>query len=91
MDADDAIKQEIRLWTLEMLVVNLLTSTILATGQPAKLMKDVRTQLTESARQRTFPSFDPAMSDYLSGELEAAFDRLLAIAEAQLPQLLKAS
>jgi hypothetical protein len=75
---EQAIKAEIRLWALEC-VVSQLWATIyqMAGGDPLAHFEKRRKALLESARRQTFPNLDPAMSDLVSAELEAAVDALL--------------
>jgi hypothetical protein len=72
---EDDLKAEVRLYALETLVC-LLYATLFANDPP--LLARLREKALERSRGQTFPSLDPAMSDFVSAELEAAIDGLLA-------------
>jgi hypothetical protein len=86
---EDAIKAEMRLWALEVLVCNLFAVSLIATGRPGALFSQVRQQILQGAKLKTFSGVDPALSDLLSAELETAVDRLLEMASAQIPAHLR--
>lgn len=82
MSAEDDIKAECRLYAVEWLASLLLAAQFRETGGAGpSLLEETRQQALESARLKTFPSVDPAMSDLISAELELAVDRLLGMAK----------
>jgi hypothetical protein len=81
---EDQIKTEMRFWALEIIVCNLLAIQCLQHPTPLELLKMLREQSLMGARLRTFPGFDPAMSDLLSAELEAAIGHLMGMAHEQI-------
>jgi hypothetical protein len=87
MDDEQAIKLEMRLWALEVLVCNILAVIASSDSDPNELMKKTREQMISGAQQHTFPEVDPAMSDLLSAELEAAITRLMDMANSQIGML----
>jgi hypothetical protein len=83
---ENAIKPEMRLWALELLVCNLYA--IMAVSSPG-LMKRTFDQMIAGARVRGFEGYDPAMSDLLSAELESALARMMDMANSQMPAHLR--
>jgi hypothetical protein len=85
MSVEDDIKAECRLYAVEWAVSLLFAAHFRQHGSAGPLLlEEARQQALESARHQTFPSFDPAMSDLLSAELESAVDRILGMAKAFL-------
>jgi hypothetical protein len=78
------VKREMRLWALEVLVTNVFAMLCALDPDPEELAAKIRQQMLEGARQRGFPGYDPAQSDLLSAEFEAALSRLLAMAYEQI-------
>ena len=80
------IKADMRLFVLESLVALLWASTHRADlgSDPVYLVADLKKRLTDRARNQTFAGVDPALSDLLSAELEAAIDRAMAMQEGWL-------
>jgi hypothetical protein len=89
---EDAIKLEMRLYALECLASSDFAGFCLqsAPNAPLKFLEMIGNQLIEVAGRRTFPRADPAMSDLLSAELEAAITRLVAMVGEQINLVLKA-
>ena len=83
MDDEQAIKSEMRLWALEVLVTNLLAMVCTLDRDPGALLNQIRERMIEGAKSRTFPGYDAAMSDLLSAELESAVARLMDMGSAQ--------
>jgi hypothetical protein len=79
-----AIKAEMRLWALEVLVSNMFATICISTSDPQNLLARTRQQMIEGARQWTFPGFDAVQSDLLSAELEAAVTRLMDMVGEQI-------
>jgi len=89
---EDEIKRETRLLALEILAVNLLATDVLLTpkSDPSALAAKIRERMIAAAG-KPFPEVDdPAMSDLLSAELEAAVDRLMEMATDQINLVLEA-
>ena len=84
MDDEQAIRAEMRLWALEVLVTNLLAMVCTLDRDPAALLNQIRERMIEGAKSRTFPGYDAAMSDLLSAELESAVARLMDMGTAQI-------
>jgi hypothetical protein len=78
------IKREMRLWSIEVLVANLLAMLCELDPTPVDLFVKIRDQMIEGARKQAFPDLDPAESDVLSGELEAAVSRLVEMAGTKI-------
>ena len=82
MSAEDEIRTECRLYAIEWAIGLMLAAQFQQMGASGPVMlEQARQQALAGARRKTFSSFDPAMSDLLSAELEAAIDRLLTIAK----------
>lgn len=79
MATEQQIKEEVRLYAVEWMVCQLASVLLTATGQGNVILSQMRQQAIAGARGKTFQSVDPAMSDLLSAELEAAVDRLLGM------------
>jgi hypothetical protein len=88
---EDAVRTEMRLYAIEIFVSNLFALSCLSSAPlaPLELCKKATDQMIGGARQRTFPQFDPAMSDFLSGELEAAVTHLASMAGSQISAALE--
>jgi hypothetical protein len=88
---EQSINAEMRLFALEGLVSSLLAVYCLqlAPSDPLSVLERVRQQLERAAQKRTFPQVDPAMSDLLSSELEAAASRLLTMARNQIRTMIE--
>jgi hypothetical protein len=78
------VKSEMRLWALETLVANAFAMLCALDPQPDDFVTGIRQQMIEAARKQGFPGFDPAESDVLSAEFEAALSRLLEMVATQM-------
>jgi hypothetical protein len=79
------IETECRLYALEWYVCLLHAANYVQMGEAGPAMlEQARQQAIRGVRQKTFPAFDPAMSDLLSAELETAVDRLLGMTKELL-------
>jgi hypothetical protein len=89
---EESVKIEMRLYALEGIVSSLLTAYCLQAAplEPLKAFEKAADQMKEAAKKPTFPKADPAMSDLLSAESEAALTRLLAIVHEQITAIPKA-
>jgi hypothetical protein len=88
-----AIKIEMRLAVLELMVSSLLTAYCVQVNDddPSAALKTLTKTTTEGARKLTFPHLnDPALSDLYSAELEGALTRLTDQATYQISVILKA-
>ena len=73
VEDERAIKTEMRLWALEVLVCDVVAVILASDSAPQELLERTRRQMIEGARRRTFDGLDAAQSDLFSAELEAAF------------------
>jgi hypothetical protein len=80
----EAIRAEIRLWTLEAFVCELFSLWCSRQEAPGATFVKLRDRMKIAARERTFGEVHPAMSDHLSAELESAVERLTDIGRRQL-------
>ncbi len=89
---EKTIKAEMRLYAMETFVASLLLALCLqnAPDDPLAAFEKIRAQMTKGLRRQTFPDVDPAMSDLLSAELEAAATRLAAMVSEQINVVVKA-
>jgi hypothetical protein len=71
---EDAIKTEMRLWALEVLVCNLIAIVCLSDPAPAELLSRTREKIVAGARTRTFSGVDAAISDLYVEAAVARFD-----------------
>ncbi len=78
------IKREMRLWALEILVANLLAMLCELDPTPMDLFVKIRAQMIESSKKQAFSDLEPAESDFLSAEFEAAVSRLMEMAGTQI-------
>lgn len=78
-----AVKAEWRLYAVEWAVSQLWATFLRLHGVGPELLDQIRQQAIASARAKTFQNLDPAMSDLMSAELEAAIDRILQMISAQ--------
>lgn len=85
----EAIKNEMRLHALEILTVTNFSIACLETASPLMMAGEVHGRMQLAARKSKFPGDDPAMSDLLSAELEAAVSRLVAMGSEQIKLALK--
>lgn len=84
---EQKIKLETRLYIIELFIANQLAITALHADCPAdQLLGGIRQQMLEGARNMTFPSYHPAMSDMIAGELETACEKILDMASDQISQ-----
>ena len=88
---EEFIKAEVRLYVIEVFVANFfaLTCAQLEPTAPAGLFGEIQKQMLTGARSLTFPDVDPAMSDMLSAEIEAAVSRLGAMVSEQISRGLR--
>jgi|GEM_PF-6214246 len=77
MADEEQIKAEARLWALEALTTLFFAAQHKATGDAEDSLKIFSRMVHEKAARQTFPTLDPAHSDNLSAEFEAAMARLL--------------
>jgi hypothetical protein len=80
----EAIKAEVRIWTLEAFVCELFSLWGSQQEAPGAIYVNLRRRMKKAARERTFGESDPAISDHLSAELESAVERLTDIGRRQL-------
>jgi hypothetical protein len=86
------IRAEARLYALECVVCQTLALIHLqiAAADPLSVLEQQRQQAIHGARQKAFPELnDPALSDLMSAELEAAVDRLADMEKALLEGVLR--
>jgi hypothetical protein len=87
---EDALKLEMRLYAVELFVVNILALHCLNTKPPLETFEKTKEQMLTGARQQTFPRVgDPATSDLLSAELEDALRVILTMVKTQINAVLK--
>ena len=80
MSMEDEVKAECRFYALERSFCLLQAAIYRQMGAAGPVMlEETRKQAIESAQRQTFPALDPAMSDLVSAELEAAVNRLLSM------------
>jgi hypothetical protein len=75
---EESIKIQMRLYCVEWLCASTTAAILKSTGRGEEVFSEMRTHAVAGARHQSF-SDDPAMSDYLSAELESALDRLLGM------------
>jgi hypothetical protein len=86
----EILRDQIRLYALEILVVNEFAISLLTkVDDPLQRLEKCRQQLIEGARAHRFQR-DAAESDYASGELEDAVDRLMEMVSGQINAALEA-
>jgi hypothetical protein len=87
MSVEDIIKAEVRLFALETIVCQNLATTYQA--MPREIFDAVKKQALEGARKQAFPGLDPAYSDLISAEFEAALARLYSMIQHHLDTVQK--
>jgi hypothetical protein len=83
------LKNELRIWALECFVCEIFSLWCVQQPSPGATFVGLRDRMIFAARNRTFQGVDPAMSDHLSAELEAAVERLTETQKEQLKAHLK--
>lgn len=86
---EQAIRDEFRLWALELLVSLQYAAMIAQTPNPDAALKGMRDLMLEKARKQTFQGVGAVVSDLGSAELEGAIDRLLRMQAEFLANLPK--
>jgi hypothetical protein len=89
---EQAIKVEMRLLVLELMVSSLLTALCLQVNDadPSAALMTLTKTITEGARRQVFSHLkDPALSDLYSAEFEAAATQLTDRATSQISVILK--
>jgi len=81
---EDEAKLNMRLYALELLVANVFAMLCTLDPLPDDFLARIQKQMIKAAQKQGFPGFDPAESDFLSAELEAALSRLLGMAGSQI-------
>lgn len=81
---EDEAKLNMRLYALELLVVNAFAMLCTLDPLPDDFLAGIQKQMIAAAKKQGFPGFDPAESDFLSAELEVALARLLGMAGSQI-------
>jgi hypothetical protein len=85
VEDERAIRAEMRLWALEVLVCNLLVMLCASDSDPQAAFELVRQGMIAGAGQRTFPEVaDPALSDLYAAELQVAVTRLMEMGRTQM-------
>jgi hypothetical protein len=79
------VRDQMRIYAIEILLVNVFASLCLMTGDPLGLVAVARARAIAVVQKLGFP-FDAAMSDLCSAELETALDRLMEMAKGQITQ-----
>ena len=90
---ENEVRTEARLYALECVFCQMSALLHLQVGgaDPLSALEQQRQQALQGARQKTFPELDdPALSDLMSAELEAAVDRLARMERALLEGVLRA-
>jgi hypothetical protein len=88
MDREAAVMLEVRLTALEFFVTKLSAAIIVGSGGTVQTAETaMREQL---ARQQTFPTLDPVISDFASAELNEALEKLLKMQVELVAQLIDA-
>jgi hypothetical protein len=89
---EDDVRTEARLYALECLVCQMFATMHLqiAGADALSALEMQRQQALRGARQKAFPELgDPALSDLMSAELEAAADRLAGMERELLVAVLQ--
>ena len=73
---EKALEAEARLAAVEYMVMNLYVLLHRLHGDPPELVRKTHEQLREMLRTTTFPGSDPAESDLIAQEVQAAVERL---------------
>jgi hypothetical protein len=81
---EQEIKDEMRLWALEVLVANAFSMLVALDEDPHSFFRLVKKQMIDGAKQRTFSGVDAATSDLYSAELEGAVTRLMDMVSSQI-------
>ena len=81
---EGAIKAEMRLWALEVLVCDLFAIICASDPAPLELFERTRKQMIGGSTRRTFGDVSAAESDLFSAELEAAVTRLMDMVSEQM-------
>jgi hypothetical protein len=81
---EDEAKLNMRLYALELVVVNAFAMLCILDPLPDDFLAGVQKQMITAAQKQGFPGFDPAESDFLSAELEVALARLLGMVGSQM-------
>jgi hypothetical protein len=89
--SEDDIKDEMRLWAIEVALANLYVMVCALDPNPVSLFDQIQKQMIAGAKKRTFPEVGAAMSDLYSAELENAVTRLTDMVRAQMRIGLKPS
>jgi hypothetical protein len=82
MNTEDTIKNEVRLFALESIVCQNLATVYLS--MPREIFAAVQKQALDGAKKQPFPGLDPAYSDLISAEFEAALERLYSMIQHHL-------
>jgi hypothetical protein len=80
--SEEEIKNEMRLYALEIVVSQLWAMTF--RQLPPGAFEGTRAAWLGGARKHSFPDLDPAISDHLAGELENALMRLVGMMKSHL-------
>lgn len=78
------LKNEMRLWALELLVCQLYALEMKRNGNASFALTLIRDQMLSAARTSGFSGVDPATSDLMSAEFESAIDRLFSMTQSNL-------
>src|SRR6266481_5564414 len=66
------VKLQMRLWALEVFVANAFAMLCAQDPDPDDLLGKINRQMIEGSKRQSFPGFDPAESDVLASDFEAA-------------------
>jgi hypothetical protein len=81
----EAVKAEMRLRALEVLVFDLLVTILANDAAPLDALKNKGEQMIRSTQMRTFSELsEAALSDLHSAELQSAVERLMEMAKTQM-------
>ncbi|RDV05131.1 hypothetical protein [Undibacter mobilis] len=78
------VKIETRLTTLEYMLQRLYLITYAANGMTSDQIKVGHENMRQKRRTEQWPSSDPALSAFVAGEIEEAFDNFLLGLESML-------
>lgn len=73
-----------QLMAIEQLLTQQVALSYLSRGYSLELVKSMHKLKLERARQETFPTGQPALSDHVAGEYESELERLLQAVEWHL-------
>lgn len=83
-------KLEMKIYAIELFIANLMAKDLIISAEdPVLFLHEMQNQMIQGVKSLDFSQYDQSESDLISGELEAAVDRIWGMVSEQTNQVLR--